>query len=965
MTAAALLAAAVLSLPFLLVLARRPVLRRLAVRNASRRPREAMLVVAGSMMGAAIITGSFVVGDTMDASVRQLARTHLGPIDEIVVAQDKATWRELDGRLASLLALPERSVDGVLALGRLEAAVAAADAPRAAPRSQVLGVDFAAARRFGADPEATGIEGGTPPFGHAAIGADLARALAVGPGSRVDVFAYARRTTLTVDRVFPRRGIAGFWLGWEQEARNVLVSPLTFEAVTAPSLWKSAERYAAPDWLVAVSNRGGVESGAALTELATMAIDARVPELEVDVVRAKETTLDTADAVGKSFGTMFTSMGSFGVLAGLLLLVQLFVMLAAERKPELGMARAVGMRRASLVGAFATEGWLYALAASLLGAALGIGLGRVIIAASARIFASEHNRFDLSFAVTWPSVASGFALGLAVSIVTILLMSARISRLNIIRAIRDLPEPPPQRRRLWIVLGLLAAVLGVAWTMAALPASEPYGLLLGPALLALGLGPALARLVGFRAAVTVLSALLAVWAASMLAAVPESGENAGITVFVLQGIVLTSAAVTLVSAQQEALGRFLRRLLPGGSPALRLGLAYPLARRSRTGLTVAMYALVVFILTFITTLSHLIDRQVDSETRRVSGGFDVVVSSSRANPLSSSRLAAREGVAGVAPLATLTAGFARAGPVDPLSEDSGQVAWNLTAFDRRFLTLGPPELEDRGRYPTDAAAWRAVLADPRLIIVDPAFLHAGGGPPADVPEPGDRFTVSDPFTGKSRHVTVAATVVSDVLINNGALYGRSGAADLFGERLVPSRAYVALQEGVDADDFAASVQGAYLEHGAEASSIRALMDEAFAMWRQMFQLFQGYLALGLVVGLAGLAVVMVRAVRERRRQIGMLRALGFSWRTVGRSFAIESGFVAVEGTVLGAALALVTLYNIVSLGDAFGEMGAFSVPWLELAILLLGTIAASLLATAWPSLSATRIRPAEALRATD
>lgn len=46
-------------------------------------------------------------------------------------------------------------------------------------------------------------------------------------------------------------------------------------------------------------------------------------------------------------------------------------------------------------------------------------------------------------------------------------------------------------------------------------------------------------------------------------------------------------------------------------------------------------------------------------------------------------------------------------------------------------------------------------------------------------------------------------------------------------------------------------------------------------------------------------------------------------------------------------------------------MGAFSVPWLELAILLLGTIAASLLATAWPSISATRIRPAVALRATD
>ena len=76
------------SLPFLFVLARRPILRRLALRNAVRRPREALLVILGSLLGAAIITGSAVVGDTMDASIRQSARQHLGPIDELVLARN-------------------------------------------------------------------------------------------------------------------------------------------------------------------------------------------------------------------------------------------------------------------------------------------------------------------------------------------------------------------------------------------------------------------------------------------------------------------------------------------------------------------------------------------------------------------------------------------------------------------------------------------------------------------------------------------------------------------------------------------------------------------------------------------------------------------------------------------------------------------------------------------------------------
>jgi ABC-type antimicrobial peptide transport system permease subunit len=96
----------------------------------------------------------------------------------------------------------------------------------------------------------------------------------------------------------------------------------------------------------------------------------------------------------------------------------------------------------------------------------------------------------------------------------------------------------------------------------------------------------------------------------------------------------------------------------------------------------------------------------------------------------------------------------------------------------------------------------------------------------------------------------------------------------------------------------------------------------------------------------------------------MLRAIGFGWRTVGRSFAIESAFIAIEGTVIGAGLALLTISNIVANTDVFGDM-RLTVPWLPLLVLLVGTVGASLLATAWPAIQATRIKPAVALRTTD
>jgi putative ABC transport system permease protein len=819
----------------------------------------------------------------------------------------------------------------------------------------VLSVDFEQARAFGDDPAATGISGGTPPLGRAAITADVARALDVGAGSRIDVFAYGKRTRLTVERVLPRRGVAGFWLGPEQAANNVLVSRQTFELARS-----GTGAGTPPVWRVAVSNRGGVESGAPLSE----AVSARVRTaagptgLDPQVYPVKQTTLDVAEAVGAGFGSMFTAMGSFGVLAGLLLLVNLFVMLAAERKTELGMARAVGMRRSDLVAAFATEGWLFALAATTLGVVAGIGLGAVLVALSARIFATEHSSFDLFFTLEPGSLAQSFAIGFVVALATIVGTSLRVSRLNIIRAIRDLAEPPPRRRRArWLLAGGLAAAGGVALTLQGWSSREGFALLLGPTLAVVGLAPFGARLRTASTAHSAAALVVVVWGATLFALVPDATKGASVMLFVLQGIVLTAAAVTLVSFQQERLSRALRFLTGGRSLSLRLGLAYPLARRSRTALTIAMYALVVFILTFITSLAHMIDGEVETATRHVSGGYGVVLSSSASSPVPPERLASLDGVTKVAPLAR-TSGLFRVGAMKT------DAMWPVTAFDQRFVAGGPPVLEDRGRFRSDRDAWEAVLNDATLAIVDPAFLTNGGGPAGFIADVGTQISIKDPFTGETRLLTVAAIAPSDYFINNGVYYGLPGARTLFGYPLAFDRLYVGLRPGADADEFASDVQARFLAHGAEAVSIRTIMDEGFTMTRQIFQLFEGYLAMGLVVGIAGTAVVMVRAVRERRRQIGTLRALGFGARPVGRSFAVETGFVAAEGTVIGAVLALVTLYDIVALSDSFGHM-TFSIPYFPLAVLLLGTVAASLLATVWPTIAASRIRPAVALRMTD
>src|SRR6516225_7240627 len=110
-----------LSLPFLYLIARKPVLRRLALRNAVRRPRESVLVVLGALLGTAIMTGSFVVGDTFNASIKRNAYEQLGPVDEIVATNGIAGAAQLQSLFRNY---SDPNVDGLLPVTRASASAA-------------------------------------------------------------------------------------------------------------------------------------------------------------------------------------------------------------------------------------------------------------------------------------------------------------------------------------------------------------------------------------------------------------------------------------------------------------------------------------------------------------------------------------------------------------------------------------------------------------------------------------------------------------------------------------------------------------------------------------------------------------------------------------------------------------------------------------------------------------------------
>jgi len=127
-------------------------------------------------------------------------------------------------------------------------------------------------------------------------------------------------------------------------------------------------------------------------------------------------------------------------------------------------------------------------------------------------------------------------------------------------------------------------------------------------------------------------------------------------------------------------------------------------------------------------------------------------------------------------------------------------------------------------------------------------------------------------------------------------------------------------------------------------------------------ILQGFMGVGLLAGVAALGTLSTRAVVERRRQIGVLRALGFSARAVSAGLLVESGVVALLGAGLGVGVGLFVAQSTVAFLGRLNPELVFAIPWEQIGLVLLVSVGAALLMTILPARQAARLTPAEALR---
>jgi putative ABC transport system permease protein len=144
----------------------------------------------------------------------------------------------------------------------------------------------------------------------------------------------------------------------------------------------------------------------------------------------------------------------------------------------------------------------------------------------------------------------------------------------------------------------------------------------------------------------------------------------------------------------------------------------------------------------------------------------------------------------------------------------------------------------------------------------------------------------------------------------------------------------------------------------DATTARDMLSSLLSILTMIQYALGGIGAISLVVGGIGIANVMMLTVKERIREIGVMKALGATMRDIRIQYLLEAGVLGVVSSIIGISLGILVSLTIGSLG---GLPSAITLQ--SIAIGLLFGVLTTTIAGVYPANRAAKLDPIEALRA--
>jgi len=953
---------------------------RIAIRNVRRGRARTALLIAGLLVGTTIISGSLIVGDTVQTLTYHYVYLGAGYVDESIAA------RSATGGAAYY---PYSVYDDVVNLTAGSSQIAGitpmiVDAASVYDRSSgvpetdlnLIGVNGNQSTHLGAFVADNGTTIAGPAPGSVLLDDQAASALNASAGDSVIVYGISS-APLVVQAVV-QDNVRGAFITAGLTPGNVFVTLSTAQAI---------ENQTGNINYIAVTNTGSQVAGATASSSvsaylnATLASVLSAHDLVVNTPLQNALNAETASSTGLE--TLFLVLGLFSIVAGAMLIVGIFVMLAEERKGEMGMLRAIGMRRRELVYTYFFEGVVYSAGSALAGTFLGVGVGYFLIYLVGAVLGNDGiSRTAIldSFTVTGQSLVIAYVAGFLLTLVTVIVACRRASNLNIVRAIRDVPEPPPPVRTYTFLayLGAVCLVLGsLLFVTTARGTGDLSYPIIGGALAILGLGLIAARLVKNRYAFTGTGLALVVWTGyePLHTYLFGTAHSSSLFNLFVVGILLVGGALLVLLFNADPLVKVLRRILgtrADSSAVVRVGLDYPTRQPGRTAIGLTIFALVVFTMIATAAAGTTLEGSLNDAVAAQAGGYAFFGVSQTPLPHLWTEISSNQTLAPLfASAAPLVAGAVRVA----VPGYSSTKPYTDSIFAPPANETGPASFVATNQFPFEstlhgisaAAAFQELSTNASVAIVDGSYAQIASAfstGAANHPElaVGTQIRLTTPAGAHSTNVTVIGILTESIV---GGVFVNPNTAAAMG--YVNQTAYfLSVAPGVSTDYAAQQAKKAFFPAGLVLYDLRGLLATSISTTEGFIGILEVFVGLGLAVGIAAMGIFALRAVAERRREIGMLRATGFTQGMVLRSLVLEYSFVTLTGIAIGVGLGLLVIYNVsVSAEAASNGLQSFVAPWatvIEVAVIAYLLVLAAIAA---PSLRAARLPPAEAVRTSE
>jgi putative ABC transport system permease protein len=953
------LAFAVLAVASLIAILRHTVVFRIFIRNGLGNKKRLALIIAGLMIGSAMISGALVMRSTMLTLSDNLVALTSGHIDETVTSDGSLGGPLFSyGVYTSLLnASPPSAVRGLIPM--IYSTVSVFDNTTGVPYDDIGLVAQGGNSTALLGPFVT--TGGehitTIPSGYILMDQLAASQLSASPGNTVTVFAGRNSITLTLLYI-----IRDNYRGYFDYGYNIFMSLGDAQKLLGNGIN-----------MVAVTNAGTVLSAASKTPEAMAWLNASLPAIESRysvTLKAHAVLQHSLDSLAKEAGDisdLYLALSLFAVASGMILVVVIFYMLAEERIKELGLLRALGARRNAILSGFLGEGFVYTLAACTVGSFLGIGIGYVMVYGFVSIFGST---FSLpvrstgvllsSFTVTASDISTGFFAGSLVTYAVVLLASYRISSIASVQAIRGNIPPAPSGRRFLSFLILLISFSISLFLYSYLIASSLIEMLsISLLLLSSSLIAQLfksSRLSLFAGGLS----LLLFWA------LPYSWHYivraASYYIYVESGIFLVVAGLMLFMSLSPLL---LRALSPRGRsrgmllPTLRQALAYPSQKKLRTALSMALFSFVIFGIISVSVLGTMIDSAAVRTVQVQGGGYNFVLYSSQGlnltQPLDESNISSLLNEQSLVYDVGAAISYQGNSFVYPLV---GIADFGSTPF---YSHNSYPFYARLSSFSTPQQAWNAVQFNSSFAIIDMTLAGIKQGDYSSATPPSVHVPLNATLTIYSDKGSATVRVIG--ILNEFGLQGIFVSSGLLSSLGLLNSSYpvlfLKLKNGVSSTQASVEIRHTLYPYDPVLVNLELLTEQLTAAITGIVQMTEIFIALGLAAGTAGLGIMSMRSVIERYQQIGLLRALGFSGRMIAASFLLEFLFLSLFGSAIGVAMALLNSYII---SERLSSVLFFSYSPATLVYLILISLGLTAAAVVGSARTVARIQPSAALR---